>query len=101
MQAFRCTRSLHGIVWNSGRLDYREHPNILPRIVKSENFAKGTEKCNLLAGLMDIEVEDFVIMVVVQFKIRLMKNCGFARVSHSDTRPYFTVQRARQRCLVT
>ena len=47
-QAFWCTRNLHRIVWNSGRLDYSELSNILPR---AEKFAKGTEKFKILANL--------------------------------------------------
>ena len=30
-QTLRCTRNLHGDVWNSGRLDYSELSNFLPR----------------------------------------------------------------------
>ena len=47
-QAFWCKRILHGIAWNSGRLDYSEPSNILPRAVNGEYFAKGTEKCKIL-----------------------------------------------------
>ena len=43
---------------NSGRLDYSEHSNILPRPVKGEYFARGTEKCKILGSLMDKEVEN-------------------------------------------
>ena len=42
----------------SGRLDYSGLPNILPRDVKGECFAKGKEKCNILASLKDKEVEN-------------------------------------------
>ena len=56
-QAFWCTRTLHGIVWNSGRLDYREPSNILPRALKGEG-SKGTEKCKILGNLLDKEVEN-------------------------------------------
>ena len=52
-QALRCTRNLHGIVWNSGRLDYSALSNILPRAVKGVYVAKGTEKCKNLCNLMD------------------------------------------------
>ena len=38
-QLFWCTRNLHGIVWNSGRLDYSELSIIPPRAVKVEHFA--------------------------------------------------------------
>ena len=57
-QAFWCTRNLHGIVRNSGRLVYSELPNLLPRNVNGVYFAKGTEKCKLLASLMDKEAEN-------------------------------------------
>ena len=35
-QAFWCTKNLLGIVRNSGRLDYSEPSNTLPRAVKGE-----------------------------------------------------------------
>ena len=57
-QAFWCTRKLHGIVWNSGRLDYSELSNILPRAVKGEYFAKVTDKSKILDNLWDKEVEN-------------------------------------------
>ena len=57
-QAFWCTRNLHGIVCNSGRLDYRELSNILPRAVNGEHFAKATEKFTILGNLLDKEVEN-------------------------------------------
>ena len=34
-------------------------------------------------------------------KIGLTKNCRFAQVTHSHTRPHFTVQSAKPNCLVT
>ena len=43
-QAVWCTKYLHGIVWNSERLNYSELPNILPTDVRGEHFAKRTEK---------------------------------------------------------
>ena len=57
-QAFWCTRNLHGIVWNSGSLDYSELSNIPSRAVKDEYFAKGTEKCKIFGSLLDKEVEN-------------------------------------------
>ena len=57
-QAIWCTRNLHGIVWNSGRLDYSELSNILPRAEKGELFAKGTEKCKILGNLLVKGVEN-------------------------------------------
>ena len=47
-----------GIVWNRGRLDYKEHSNIVPREIKTDFSAKGTEKCQLLASSLDMEVEN-------------------------------------------
>ena len=41
---FLCTCSLHRSLWNSGHSDYSEILNILPRDIKGENFARGTEK---------------------------------------------------------
>ena len=43
-QTFWCTRSLHGIVWNSGRLNYSELSDNLRRAVNGENFAEGFRK---------------------------------------------------------
>ena len=56
-QALWCTTNLHRNVCNSGRLDYSEHSNILPRAVKGEYFAKRTEKCKILSNILDKEVE--------------------------------------------
>ena len=49
---------MHGIVWNRGRLDFRELSNILPTAVKGEYFAKGTEKFKILGSLLDEDVEN-------------------------------------------
>ena len=57
-QIFWCTKNLYGIVWNSGRLDYSELSNILPRAVRGENFGKGTEECKIVGKLLDKEVEN-------------------------------------------
>ena len=40
-------------------------------------------------------------MAVPKLKISMMKKCGLARVVLSDKRPHFTMQSARQKCLVT
>ena len=50
-QAFWYTRKLHGFVWNSRRLDYRDPSKIPPRAVKGENFGVRTEKCKTLGSL--------------------------------------------------
>ena len=57
-QAVWCPRNLHGSLCNSGRLDYNELPNILPRDVNAEYFAKGTETCKILSSSMGIELEN-------------------------------------------
>ena len=38
-EAVCCTRNLHGMVWNSGRLYYSDLPSILSSDVKDEYFA--------------------------------------------------------------
>ena len=43
-QAVWCTKNIHGTVWHSGRLDYSEIPNFLPRDVRGEIFAKTKQK---------------------------------------------------------
>ena len=50
--------NLHGIVWNSGHLDYSEIPNILTSDVKGEFFAKRIENCKILGSLMDKNVKN-------------------------------------------
>ena len=90
-QSFWCTRNIDRIVWNSRRLDYSELPNILPR---------DAENSRILASLMDKGWKILMIRAVPKFKISLMKKCGFARVTHSDTRRHFTVQSAMENCLV-
>ena len=56
--AFWCTRKLHGIVWNTGHLDYSELWSVFPRVLRAEYFAKGTEKWKILGDLLDKEVEN-------------------------------------------
>ena len=55
-QTFWCTKNLQGIVWNSGRFDYSELPNVLPRYAKAD-FFKRTKKYQFRRSLMDKEVE--------------------------------------------
>ena len=57
-QADCCTRNLHRIVWNSGQLDYMELLSNLPRDIKGEYFPIGTEKCKVLASLINEDVEN-------------------------------------------
>ena len=58
-QAIRCTRNLHRAVWNSVCFGYSELSNVLPRDIKCEFFAKGTEKCKIFDSLLDKFVEIF------------------------------------------
>ena len=48
----------HGIVWNSGSLDYSELLNVHLGVSKEEHFEKVTEKCMILTCLVDIEPEN-------------------------------------------
>ena len=48
---------MHGIVRNSGRLDFVELTNMLLGAAKAEYFAKGTEKCKILGNLLGKKVE--------------------------------------------
>ena len=48
-QAVWCTENLHGMVWNSGRLNYSELAKIFPSDVKGEIFAEETKKARFLA----------------------------------------------------
>ena len=57
-QAVWCTRNLHGIVWNGRRLDYRGLRSILPRVLKGQYSGIWTENCQILATLLDKEVEN-------------------------------------------
>ena len=50
-------KSLHGIMWHSGGLDYIKFYNVLPKDVKAEHFPKGTENCKVLSNSMHKEVE--------------------------------------------
>ena len=82
-------------------MDYIEPSNVLPRAVNGEYFAKGTKKCKVLGNLLNKDVENLKITAVTKLKLPLMKELGFAQVTHSDTRPQFTVQSVRQKFLVT
>ena len=55
---FLCICSLHRSLWNSGHSDYSEIPNILPRHVKGENFARGTKKNKILDDFLNKEMEN-------------------------------------------
>ena len=98
-ETFLCTKNLHVTSWNSARVDYSELSNILSRAVKGEYFAKGTEKKNkFLGNLLDKRVQKLEDHSCPKIQISLIKKIGFAPVTHSDTRPHFTVWSARQKC---
>ena len=57
-QAFWCTRCLHGIVCNSGRLENSEHPNNLSRDVRGACFfVEGNRNFKFLDSLLHQELE--------------------------------------------
>ena len=88
-------------MWNSGRLNYSELPDILPSDVNGEYFAVGTEKGKVLGSLMGKEVENLEDHGCPKVQDLVDEKIGFVRVTHSDTRPQFTVQSARRNCLIT
>ena len=53
------TKHLHGIAWNSGKLDYEKLFAVFydTKVMKSEVFAKGLENCRLLTNLLGQNVE--------------------------------------------
>ena len=94
-------KSLLGIVWNSGHLDDSELPNFFPSDVQGEFLAKRTENAKIFAVLLVKRWKIWKIMAVPKFKISLMTKLGIVRVTHSDTRPDFTMHSTRQKGLVT
>ena len=88
-QAFRCTRDLQGIVWNSGSLEYSELSNILPRSAKVN---KEPKNARFLAIYWIKRWKIRKITALPKFMISLMKNFGFAPVTHSDTGTHLTVR---------
>ena len=68
-QAFWCTRNLHGIVWNSERVDYSELKNFLPEDVKTEHLTMGTEKRNTLSNLKNEIWKTWMIMAVLKYRL--------------------------------
>ena len=54
------TEHLHGIAWSSGKLDYDKLFAVVYdiKVMNSEVFAKGLEKCRLLASLLGQNVEN-------------------------------------------
>ena len=57
-EAIWCATNSQGIVWNSWCLESSEIPSILLGAVKSENVAKGTQKCRLFGIFLDKEEEN-------------------------------------------
>ena len=68
-QAFCCTRNLHGIVWNSARLDYSELSNILSRAVKVNILQKEQKNAMILAMYWINSWKIWMITAVPQFKM--------------------------------
>ena len=54
------TKHLHGIAWSSGKLDYEKLFAVFYdiKVMIAEVFAKGLEKCRLLANLLGQNVEN-------------------------------------------
>ena len=54
------TRHLHGIAWSSGKLDYEKLFAVFSdiKVMNAEVFAKGLEKCRLLAAFLGQTVEN-------------------------------------------
>ena len=83
---------MHRIEWNSGS----ELQNILQRAAKTGNFPEGTEKCKIPGKILDIEVENWNDHGCSNFRdLKQKKDCGISQVTDSNTRPHFTVQRAK------
>ena len=61
-QAFWGTDFLHGMGWNSGKLDYdslQRHLQIIKKHKSRSRFlAKGTEKCKIFSKLLGADVEN-------------------------------------------
>ena len=90
MQAVWCTRNLHQIVGNSGRLYYSELPNILASDVKGEYIAKEQKQSETLGSLLGKELENMDDHGCP--KVQDIVDEEFNQVTHSDTRLHTTVQ---------
>ena len=86
-QAFCCTRNLHGIVWNSGCLDYSELLSILAIAVKGEYFAKEQKNARFLAIFWKNRWEIWKITTVPMLKFSLIENwvCSSYPFRHQAT----------------
>ena len=100
-QAFWSSSNLHGIVWNSGRLHYSEFSKFLPRAVKVITFQKEQKKERFLSFYWIKRWKIWKTTAVPKFKISLLMKLGIAPVTHSNTRPQFTVQSVKQNCSLT
>ena len=79
-QAHWVTENLHGIEWKSGQLDYESIPRILNivKLQRAEVFAKGQEKCKVVANLLNMHVEnldDYGCPKIQQFQPEQMGFC--------------------------
>ena len=54
------TKHLHGVAWSSGKLDYEKLFAVFYdiKLMNTEVFAKGLEKCRLLTNLLGQNVEN-------------------------------------------
>ena len=100
-QAFWWTKNLHKIAWNSGCLHYSELSNIFPRAVNGEYYSKRTKKCKIHVNLLDKEVENWEDNGCPKVQDLVDEETWSYSSIHWDTRPHFTLQSARQNCLVT
>ena len=102
-QAFRSTKNLHGIMWNSESLVYSDLQNLPFKDLKANYTSEGRRKCKNLSNLMDKEVENLDDHGCPKFQelVESDKKCALSPGILSDARPHFTVQNERQKCLMT
>ena len=102
-KSFWCRRNLQRIVLNVECLASKGLPSILSRSLEGEDYAKRREKGEIHGSLLDKEVEKFDDHGCPKTRscIKQLKKIRFARVAYSESRPQFTLQSARQNCLVT
>ena len=86
-----CTRIVHGIVWNNGRLVYSERQHSSWSVFQVECFAETTEKGISFANLMDKEVENLDDYGCPKIRDLFDEEFALARFTHSDKRLNFTV----------
>ena len=99
------TSHVHGIAWSSQKLDYDEFFAVFYdiKLMNSEVFAQGLEKCRLLTTLLGQNVENLMTIVARKFKILLENEKrtvrGSALVTFSDTKQGFTLPRTKLKCI--